>query len=143
MPPAHPAPIFVTVILGLFALAAAAACGGGDDAPEVTPTDAFTPTPFSLGNSLTVRGQEMPIPEGVSYFNDKEECRQEASAQTDECRNGLKMLTRGDSYILFDPATPRVISRRIEPEDEADFRPLLQLITGTATGDSPGASPTS
>lgn len=135
--------MFLSVMLGLFVLAAAAACGGDDDAPEVTPTDAPTPTPFSLGNSLTIRGQDVPIPEGVSYVNEKEECRQEASAQTDECKNGLKMLTRGDSYILFDPAIPRVISRRIEPEDEADFRPLLQLITGTATGDSPGASPTS
>lgn len=120
--------------LALFSLAAAAACGDDDDAGE---TAGPTPTPFSLGSTLTVRGQQLTLPQGVAYINQTPDCQQEANASSADCLNDLKMLVRGDSYILFDAAQPRVVARRIEPEDESDFRPLLGIISGTTGGESP------
>lgn len=118
--------------LALLCLAAAAACGDDDDASQGT-----TPTPFSLGSNLTIRGQQVTLPQGVAYFNQELACQDEANAASADCLNDLKVLMRGDSYIIFEPATPRVVARRIEPEDESDFRPLLGLISGTTGGESP------
>ncbi len=126
-------------------LMSAAACGGGDDAADVTATETPfltpTPTPFSLGNSLTIRGQLVTLPEGVAYINQTPDCQVEANASSDQCLKDLKMLVRGNSYILFDAATPRMIARLIEPEDEASLRPLLDIISDTAVGASPTSSP--
>jgi hypothetical protein len=58
----------------------------------------------------------------------------EATASQPECLEDTKALTRGRSYIVFDPYTLNVIAHRIEPEDESDFRPLLDLIAGTNSG---------
>ena len=128
----------------LLLMITASACGGGDnDGVEVTPTDAPTPTPFSLGTSVTIGGQEVPLPAGVVYMNQSAECQQEETALSDACLNDLKMLVRGNSYILFDPAAARVIARRIEPEDESDFRPLLAIIAGNTGSVTPSESPTS
>jgi len=124
--------------LGLL-LFLAAACGGDDgDAGS-----GISPTPFTLGSTLTIRGQEVTLPQGVQYINQKQQCQQPDTAFTQECLEDLKILSRGNSYIIFDPTQPRVIARRIEPEDEADFRPLLGLISGTTAGgaSSPAPSP--
>ncbi|HET9476929.1 MAG TPA: hypothetical protein VFP63_05535 [Dehalococcoidia bacterium] len=120
---------------------AAAACGGDDDAPETTPTDVPTATPFSLGTTLSIHGQDITLPEGVAFINQTADCQAEGNASSPTCLNDLKMLVRGSSYILFDATIPRVISRRIEPEDESDFRQLLDAITGTADSASPDQSP--
>lgn len=131
---------FAWAPLDLLLVIAALACGGGDNGAEVTPTEAPTPTPFSLGTFLTIRGREVPLSEGIAYVNNKAECQQEANASSDECLNDLKMLVRGNSYILFDALVPRVIARRIEPEDESDFRPLLGIIAGATDGNAPDPS---
>lgn len=131
----------VLVAVSLVLVAAASACGG-DSEIEATPTEGPTPTPFSLGATLSIRGQEVTLPDGVAYINQTPDCQQEANASSPECASDLKMLVRGDSYILFDLAQPRVIARRIEPEDEGDFRPLLGLIAGASgSGTSSEASP--
>ncbi len=136
-------PSVLPLVAATLALAAAASACGGDDETGPTPTEGPTPTPFSLGATLIIRGQEVTLPEGVAYINQTPDCQQEANASSAQCANDLKMLVRGNSYILFDPAQPRVIARRIEPEDEDDFRPLLGLIAGTSGGgtsneESPG-----
>ena len=76
------------------------------------------------------------------YINETPDCQTEANASSPQCAADYKMLVRGDSYIIFDPSVPRVISRRIEKADEGDFRPLLGLIAGTTEGggSSPAAS---
>lgn len=120
-------------LLVLLCLAAAVACGDDDgDA-----SDGSTPTPFPLGSTLTIRGEEVTLPPGVAYMNQTPSCQTEANAFSPNCVNDIKMLLRGNSYILFDPSAPRVVARRIEPEDESDFRPLLGLISGTTGGESP------
>ena len=129
------------VVISLVLTASASACGG-DGKSGPTPSDGPDTTPFSLGTTLTIRGQEVTLPEGIAYINQTLDCQREANASSAECVNDIKMLFRGDSYILFDPAQPRVIARRIELEDEGDFRPLLGLIAGTSGGtpieESPG-----
>jgi hypothetical protein len=89
-----------------------------------------------LGSTLTIRGQQVTLPPGVTYANLSPECQGEAAASIPECLGDSKLLMRGKSYIAFEPSTPRVIARRIEPEDESDFRPLLGLIAGTTSGES-------
>jgi hypothetical protein len=115
---------------------AGGACSG-DDGSVVNTTEGPSPTPFSLGSTLTIRDQEVTLPSGVTYANMSPECQHESTALTSDCVNDSKVLIRGKSYILFEPSTPRVIARRIEPEDESDFRPLLGLIAGTTGGESP------
>lgn len=119
----------------------ASACGGDDASPKVTPTEAPTATPYSLGSSVTIRGEEFALPEGVSYINQTADCQLEANASSDTCINDFKMLVRGNSYILFDPEGPQVIARLIEPQDESYLRPLLDAIAGIADGASPDQSP--
>ena len=116
--------------LALLCLAAAAACGDGGDS-----TEGPTPTPFSLGSKVTIRGQQVALPEGVIYIKQAPECQEEANASSADCLSDFKMLLRGNSYIIFEPSQPRVVARRIEPEDESDFRPLLGLIAGTTGGE--------
>ena len=130
MPHARFPIILPTFILGIVCLVAVA-CGGGDG--NNTSTDGPTPTPFSLGSTLSIRGQQVKLADGIAYFNQTIDCQDAVDAGSPKCVNDLKMLERGQSYILFDPTQPKVIARRIEPEDEADFRPLLGLISGTTS----------
>lgn len=132
-----PRSFLVLPCAAVLGLVGAGGCGGGDEAHDIA-TEGPTPTPFSLGTSLNFRGQEVALPAGVAYINQKPQCQQESTAWTGECLNDLKMLVRGDSYILFDTDPVRVIARRIEPEDETDFRPLLGLISGNPGGVSNG-----
>ena len=130
----------------LLLVIAAGACGGdggSGDASAGSAADGPSPTPFSLGSTLTIRGQQVTLPPGVTFANLSSECQVEAAAARPECLRDFKVLTRGRSYIVFEPSTPRVIARRIEPEDESDFRPLLGLIAGTTSGESStGPTPT-
>ncbi len=124
-------------------LFAAGACGGkegSDDGSVDNATDAPSPAPSLLGSTLTIRGQHVTLPPGVAYANLSPECQGEASASSPACLDDSTVLTRGKSYIVFEPSTPRVIARRIEPEDESDFRPLLGLIAGTTSG-GPSSTP--
>lgn len=129
-------PIAALVGLGLTMLVATA-CGGDNDDTGAGASS----TPFTLGSTLTIRGREVTLPQGVEYINQKQQCQREDTAFTQECLADLKMIMRGNSYIIFDPSSPRVIARRIEPEDEADFRPLLGLISGTSPGDTSSPTP--
>ncbi|HET8943778.1 MAG TPA: hypothetical protein VFO59_03275 [Dehalococcoidia bacterium] len=107
----------------------------------MTPTEAPTATPFALGSSVTIRGEEFALPEGVSYINQTADCQLEANASSDTCINDFKMLVRGNSYILFDARVPQVIARLIEPQDESYLRPLLDAIEGAVDSASPDQSP--
>jgi len=141
MPRRRSSPTFGWLACAALIAAVAIACGGGDNGSSDNHTEGPTPTPFSLGDTLTIRGQEVVLPVGIRYFNQSPECQAEANVSSPECQNDLKMLARGDSYILFDAAQPRVIARRIESEDEGDFRPLLGLITGSTGGETPTLEP--
>lgn len=132
--------VLAGVALASSLLIAASACGGDDPGPETSPTDASSPTPFSLGKSISIRGKDFELPAGVAYTNQTADCQLEANASSDECQNDLKMLVRGETYIIFDPKVPRVIARLIQPADEGDFRPLLNAIAGTVDA-SPDQSP--
>lgn len=133
--------VLAGVALASSLLIAASACGGDDGGPEPSPTDASSPTPFSLGKTISIRGRDFELPAGIAYTNQTADCQLEANASSDNCLNDLKMLVRGDSYIIFDSVVPRVIARRIEPADESDFRPLLNAIAGTEDAASPDQSP--
>ena len=122
-------------------LAVLVACGGGGENQLAAETQTPNGTPFELGTAVTIRGQEVQIPAGATMTNQKPECQQEATALTSSCVNDLKMIARGNSYILFDPTIPRVIARLIEPEDDKDFRPLLGLISGTTGRESASPAP--
>ncbi len=136
-----PCPTLLLIAASL-CLALAVACGGGDGR-EADGTQAAGGTPYALGPSFTIRGQEVQLPAGATMVNQKPECQQEAAALTPQCANDLKMIARGNSYILFDPTVPRVVARRIEPEDDKDFRPLLGLISGTTSKESASPAPSS
>jgi hypothetical protein len=121
---------------------ATGACGGDDSSDGGSlgnATEGSSPTPFLLGSTLTIRGQQVALPPGVTYANLSPECQEEAAASTPGCLSDSKLLLRGKSYIAFDPSIPRVIARRIEPEDESDLRPLLGLISGTTSDESSSA----
>lgn len=129
--------LYLMASSAVFLAALVASACGDDDETAATPTAAGpTATPYSLGTTLVIRGQEVALPEGVAYTNQSPECQQEVTASSPDCADDLKLLTRGNSYILFDAGGERVIARRIEPDDEADFRPLLGLISGTTGADS-------
>jgi hypothetical protein len=119
----------VALIAWLLALATSA-CGDGDEPATASPVP--TASFYSLGTTLTIRGQEIVLPSGILYSNEAIDCQKQETALSTKCASGLKLLSRGNSYLLFDPNGPRVVARRIEQEDEADFRPLLGIIAGTS-----------
>ena len=133
--------VLAVATLAVSLLIAVSACDGDDGGPEPSPTDASSSTPFSLGKSVSIRGRDLELPAGVAYINQTADCQLEANASSDECLNDLKMLVRGETYIIFDPRVPRVIARLIQSADEGDFRPLLNAIAGTEDAASPDQSP--
>lgn len=126
-----PAARLLLLPLALILLAAlTSGCGDSDNSASsgsnVTPSPA---TPFTLG-ALVIRGQQVPLPEGVLVQNQSQQCASEQAATTDACANDNKLISYHMSYILLDPKVPRALARRIDPQDDSVLRPILDLIAG-------------
>jgi hypothetical protein len=124
------------------ALLVAVLQGCDDDGPGRVETEdrpaVAARTPRHLGDTLTIRGREVTLPTEATFANHKEECWTEELEATQPCIDGLKQISRGESYILYDPTGPRLVAHYIAPEDEEEFRPLADLIAGHFVDDAPG-----
>ncbi len=94
--PAGILPAYLAAAL-LTVLAVLSACGDDDAGSSSDETPGPSPTPFVLGPTLTIRGQQVTLPDGVAYYNQKVDCQQEATANTGACVDDFKMLIRGES----------------------------------------------
>jgi hypothetical protein len=92
-----------------------------------------------MNASSTIRGRTVRVPPGAVLVNQDEACFTAPAATSPECQGANKILYRGETLIIFDPDPPRILARKILPEDEADFRPIVNIISGLDEG---VASPT-
>src|SRR2546427_2843257 len=132
----------VVVILALFCVTTVAACSGGSSSGTSTPAGQLgaNASPAALPNTLTIRGQKVDFPPQTVIINQTTECQSAETAQTAACADDLKLITLGDSYILYDPKVPRVDSKKIDPAQTAVLQPVLDLIQGRASSNSPSPS---
>jgi len=137
-----------TVFRTLIALVAAvllamlAACSSGNSSSSPTPAGELgaNASPAALPNTLTIRGQKVDFPPQTVIINQTTECQSAETAQTAACAVDLKLISLGDSYILYDPKGPRVDSKKIDPAQAAVLQPVLDLIQGRASSNSPSPS---
>ncbi len=117
-----------------------AGCGGGST--EQTPAaTAPTPTPFTLGPTLSLGGKQITLPPGVSAIDQTPSCQTPESAGSPACINDLKIILKGYSYVIYDPVASQIVARAIRPEDAAEFAPIIAILTGQSVDAAPSGSP--